>query len=160
MIAGQNPKYIVSALGQYKKGDRKHPTMRAIADSLSEQDMADLAAFYSTEAKGEALPAALGGAVPAQVAALLTTGNCASCHGANFSTPIDPSYPKLAGQHADYLYVALKEYQTDKNPLIGRNSAVMMGMARPFTHAEAKVLADYIASLPTELKTVPQSRFR
>jgi hypothetical protein len=36
----------------------------------------------------------------------------------------------------------------------------MMGMARPFTHAEAKVLANYIASLPTELKTVPQSRWR
>jgi len=36
----------------------------------------------------------------------------------------------------------------------------MMGMARPFTHAEAKQLAAYIASLPGELKTVPQSRFR
>ena len=47
MIAGQGAKYIVSALGQYKKGDRKHPTMRAIAASLSEQDMADLAAYYS-----------------------------------------------------------------------------------------------------------------
>ena len=47
MIAGQGAKYIVSALGQYKKGDRKHPTMRAIAASLSEQDMADLAAFYA-----------------------------------------------------------------------------------------------------------------
>jgi len=160
MIAGQNAKYIVSALTQYKKGDRKHPTMRGIADSLSEQDMADLAAFYSTEAKVEPVPAALANAVPADVAALLAKGNCASCHGANFSAPIDPSYPKLAGQHGDYLYVALREYQTDKNPLVGRNNAIMMGMARPFTHAEAKVLAKYFASLPGELKTVPQARFR
>ena len=160
MIAGQNAKYIVSALSQYKKGDRKHPTMRAIATSLSEQDMADLAAFYTAEAKSEPAPAALTGTAPADVAALLTKGNCASCHGANFSAPIDPSYPKLAGQHADYLYVALREYQTDKNPQVGRNNAIMMGMARPFTHAEAKVLANYIASLPTELKTVPQSRWR
>ena len=76
------------------------------------------------------------------------------------SKPIDPTYPKLAGQHADYLYVALKAYQTDKNPQVGRNNAIMMGMARPFTHAEAKLLAGYFASLPTELKTVPQSRFR
>jgi cytochrome c553 len=160
MIAGQNAKYIVSALTQYKKGDRKHPTMHAIAASLSDQDMADLAAFYSTEAKSEPVPAALTGTVPADVAALLAKGNCASCHGVNFSTPIDPSYPKLAGQHPDYLYVALREYQTDKNPLVGRNNAIMMGMARPFTHDEAKILAKYFASLPSELKTVPQSRWR
>jgi cytochrome c553 len=160
MIAGQGAKYIVSALGQYKKGDRKHPTMRGIAASLSDQDMADLAAFYSTEAKSEPAPAAVASAPPADVAELLKKGNCASCHGANFSTPIDPTYPKLAGQHPDYLYIALKEYQTDKNPQVGRNNAIMMGMARPFTHAEAKVLAAYIASLPGELKTVPQSRFR
>ena len=159
-IAGQSEKYLASALAQYKKGDRKHPTMRAIAASLSDQDMADLAAFYATEAKAEPVPAALASPVPADVAALLQKGNCASCHGANFSTPIDPSYPKLAGQHGDYLYVALREYQTDKNPLVGRNNAIMMGMARPFTHDEAKQLANYLASLPGELKTVPQSRFR
>ena len=160
MIAGQNAKYIVSALTQYKKGDRKHPTMRGIAQSLSDQDMADLAAFYSTEAKAEPVPAALANAVPANVAALLAKGNCASCHGANFSAPIDPSYPKLAGQHGDYLYVALREYQTDNNPLVGRNNAIMMGMARPYTHAEAKILAKYFSSLPGQLKTVPQARFR
>ena len=160
MIAGQGAKYIASALAQYKKGDRKHPTMRAIATSLSEQDMADLATFYSTEAKSEPAPATPAGAPPAEVAELLKKGNCASCHGLNFSAPIDPTYPKLAGQHADYLYVALKEYQTDKNPQVGRNNAIMMGMARPYTHAEAKQLAAYIASLPGELKTVQQSRWR
>ena len=160
MIAGQGAKYIASALAQYKKGDRKHPTMRAIAVSLSEQDMADLAAFYSTEAKTEAPPATPAGTPPAEVAELLKKGNCESCHGKNFTTPIDPTYPKLAGQHADYLYVALKEYQTDKNPQVGRNNAIMMGMARPFTHAEAKVLANFFGTLPSELKTVPQDRFR
>ena len=46
-IAGQNGKYIVSALAAYRKGERKHPTMRAIAGSLSDQDMADLARFYA-----------------------------------------------------------------------------------------------------------------
>ena len=121
---------------------------------------ADLAAFYSTEAKADPAPKELTGSVPADVAEVLKKGNCASCHGANFSTPIDPSYPKLAGQHADYLYIALKEYQTDKNPQVGRNNAIMMGMARPFTHAEAKQLAAYFATLPGELKTVPQSRWR
>jgi cytochrome c553 len=160
MIAGQNAKYIVSALTQYKKGDRKHPTMRGVATTLSEQDMADLAAFYSTEAKTEPAPPLAAGNIPADVAALLAKGNCASCHGANFSAPIDPSYPKLAGQHNDYLYTALREYQTTGNSKVGRNNAIMMGMAKPYTHAEAKVLANYFASLPGELKTVPQSRWR
>ena len=159
MIAGQGPKYIVSALTSYKKGDRKHPSMRAIATSLSDQDMADLAAFYSTQAKADA-PPSVAGEAPAAVAELLKKGNCVSCHGANFSAPIDPTYPKLAGQHPDYLYVALKAYQTDKNPQVGRNNAIMMGMARPYTHAEIKLLASYIASLPGELQTVPQSRWK
>ena len=83
-----------------------------------------------------------------------------SCHGDNFSKPIDPSYPKLGGQHADYLYVALKAYQTRGNLQVGRGNAVMGGMAAPFNHAELKVLAQYISSLQGDLKTVPESRFR
>jgi len=47
MIAGQNAKYIEAALNEYKKGARSHPTMDAVAGSLSDQDIADLAAYYS-----------------------------------------------------------------------------------------------------------------
>jgi len=158
-IAGQNAKYIVSALNAYKKGERKHPSMRAIAGSLSDQDMADVAAFYEQLEKGAAAPAAPAEA-PADIAKLLTKANCESCHGKNFSTPIDPSYPKLAGQYADYLYVALKAYQTDHNPRVGRSNAIMMGMARPFNHAEIKSLSGYLSSLPGELKTVQLPEFR
>jgi cytochrome c553 len=158
MISGQGAKYIVAALGAYKKGERKHPTMRAIAASLSEQDMADLAAFYSGAAAGKVPDAPA--AAPAEVAKLLEKGNCASCHGANFSKPIDPSYPKIAGQYADYLFVALKAYQVEKNPQVGRGNAIMAGMAKPFSHAELKALAAYLATLPGELQTVPEARFR
>ena len=158
-IAGQNAKYIVSALNAYKKGERKHPSMRAIATTLSDQDMADIAAYYEQLEKSAAAPAAPAEA-PAEIAKLLTKANCESCHGKNFSTPIDPSYPKLAGQYADYLYVALKAYQTDHNPRVGRSNAIMMGMARPFTHAEIKALSKYLASLPGELKTVELREFR
>jgi cytochrome c553 len=49
MISGQSAKYIEAALAAYKKGDRSHPTMRAIAGSLSDQDMADLAAYYGSK---------------------------------------------------------------------------------------------------------------
>ncbi len=160
-IAGQNAAYIVAALTEYKKGERKHPSMRAIATSLSDQDMADVAAYYEQLGKADAVAVpATPEAAPPAAAKLLAQANCASCHGANFSAPIAPAYPKLAGQHADYLYVALKAYQTDHNPLVGRNNQIMMGMARPFTHAELKVLAGYLSSLPSELKTVAQSRFR
>jgi cytochrome c553 len=51
MISGQNPKYIESALKSYKSGDRKHPTMAAIAASLSDKDIADLAVYYGGAAK-------------------------------------------------------------------------------------------------------------
>ena len=49
LIGGQSPGYIVSALQEYKKGERKHPTMRSVAGSLSDQDMADLAAYYAAQ---------------------------------------------------------------------------------------------------------------
>ncbi len=159
-ISGQNAKYIVSALQAYKKGERKHPTMRGIATALSDQDMADLGAFYEQQAKGEAPAPATVAEPPADVAALLAKANCVSCHGQNFSKPIDPSYPKLAGQYADYLYVALKAYQTDGNPRVGRSNAIMMGMARPFTHVELKKISGYLARLPGEVHTVQKSYFR
>jgi cytochrome c553 len=50
-LGGQNAGYIVSALKAYKAGDRNHPTMKAIASSLTDQDMADLAAYYSAAGK-------------------------------------------------------------------------------------------------------------
>ena len=149
----------MSALGAYKKGDRKHPTMRAVATTLTDQDMLDLAAFYEQQGKAEAPVPATAAEPPADVAALLAKANCVSCHGANFSTPIDPSYPKLAGQYPDYLYVALKAYQTDGRALVGRNNAIMMGMARPFTHSELKKIAGYLSSLPGDVHTVQKSAF-
>ena len=49
MIGGQNAAYIATALSEYKKGERKHPTMRSIAASLSDQDMADLGEYYAAQ---------------------------------------------------------------------------------------------------------------
>jgi len=159
MIAGQNAKYIAAALTAYAKGERKHPTMRGIAQSLSEQDIADISAFYEKQAPAQTLPETAA-APSAQVAELLTKGACVSCHGANFNKPIDGSYPKIAGQHADYLNVALKSYQTEGNAVVGRSNAIMAGQVKQFSHAELKAIAKYLASLPGELRTVPQSKFR
>jgi len=159
MISGQNAKYIVASLNAYKKGERKHPTMRGIADSLSEQDMADLGAYYEQHAKVE--PVTKTPKVPdAKVAALLQKGACISCHGDNFSKPIDPSYPKLAGQHKDFLFVALKSYKTENLSTWGRSNGVMGGIAKQFSNAELKAMSAYIASLDGEMTVVPQSRLR
>jgi len=49
-LGGQHPAYIAKALQEYKAGNRKHPTMRAIASGLSDKDMADIGAYYGTEA--------------------------------------------------------------------------------------------------------------
>ena len=160
-ISGQSEKYITTVLNAYKKGERKHPTMRGIATSLTDQDMADIAAYYANHGKVE------GAVLPAKasepndkVAPLLAKGACASCHGENFAKPIDPSYPKIAGQHADYLFVALKSYKVEGNATWGRNNGVMGGIAKQYSHAELKELAKYMAAQQGDLKIVPQSKFR
>jgi cytochrome c553 len=95
-----------------------------------------------------------------QVAELLKKGACVSCHGENFAKPIDPSYPKIAGQYADYLCATLKSYKNDTHHTWGRANGVMGGVAKQFSNNELKALATYVASLDGDLKTVPQSRFR
>ncbi|HSW24370.1 MAG TPA: c-type cytochrome [Burkholderiaceae bacterium] len=167
-IAGQNAKYIVAALNGYKSGDRKHPSMRGVAGSMSDQDMADVAAYYEALGKDAGAapvpetPAAPPAALAAKVAA------CEACHGKNFNNTVDAANPRLAGQYADYLLVSLKAYMTDHNPRVGRTNVVMKGMIAPevdgkkkpvFSNTELKDLAEYLAGLPGELRTVPQSRF-
>lgn len=159
MISHQGSKYIVSSLKAYQTGERKHPTMRSVAKGLSEQDMLDIAAYYEAHGTNTTLPEQPTPA-SAKVNELLTKGACGSCHGANFSKPIDPSFPKIAGQNRDYLYVALKSYKSDGNTTWGRSNAVMGGVAKQFSNAELKELANYIGKQPGELQVVPQAKFR
>ena len=77
--------------------------------------------------------------------------NCVSCHGADYNTPIDPSYPKLAGQHADYLEHALKAYQRGGSATNGRGNAIMGGMAKPLSKQDISDIAAYLSSLPGSL---------
>ena len=91
---------------------------------------------------------------------LVKKGTCVACHGDSFSQPIDPSYPKIAGQHADYLFVALKSYKTEGQSTWGRSNGVMGGIAKQFSNAELKELANYVSTLPGELKTVKQNSFK
>ena len=82
--------------------------------------------------------------------ALAEKYNCAACHGKDYNSPIDPSYPKLAGQHKDYLAHALTAYKRGDGPN-GRNNAIMTGQVKPLSNQDIADLAAYLHSLPGTL---------
>lgn len=157
MISGQKADYITAALNEYRKGDRRHPSMRGIAGTLSDQDIADLAAFYSQDGHDEKAPPPPPAQIPEALQAKLAA--CVACHGANFSTPTTPGAPRLAGQHADYLAVALRNYQAP-SAMVGNNNAIMAPMVKELTARDLKDIANFLGGLPGELKTIPESRLR
>lgn len=77
--------------------------------------------------------------------------NCAACHGADYDNPIDPSYPKLAGQYEDYLKHALIAYKRGGNVLNGRANAIMGAQVKPLTAQDIANIAAYLHSLPGTL---------
>ncbi len=158
-ISGQGAQYISAALHAYQKGERKHPSMRGIGEGLTDQDIADVATYYAASSHAAPVSAAAP-AASAKAAELVAKGGCVACHGDNFNKPIDPSYPKVAGQHADYLFVALKSYKAEGHATWGRSNGIMAGIAKQFSNNELKVLAGYLSKLPGDLQTVPQARFK
>lgn len=148
MVGGQHPDYIVSALQAYKSKQRSHGTMQAQASNLSDQDMADIAAFFGAMA-GNSRP----GNVNAQSA---TRGQqksaiCASCHG-----PIGDGdnaiYPKLAGQYESYIAQALKDYRSGD-----RKNGIMAGFAGTLKITDIEDLAAWFASQQGAL-SAPQTK--
>jgi cytochrome c553 len=99
---------------------------------------------------GVAIAAHAGGNI-ANGEALAKKFACASCHGADFNKGIDPTYPKLAGQHADYLQHALQAYKRGGSKPYGRNNAIMVGMAAGLSDKDMADLAAYLHSLPGSL---------
>ena len=77
--------------------------------------------------------------------------NCATCHGKDYSTPIDPSYPKLAGQHQDYLANALIAYKRGGDNPNGRGNAIMGGQVKPLSNKDIQDITAYLHSLPGSL---------
>ena len=71
---------------------------------------------------------------------------CAACHGKDGKSPIDPSYPKIAGQYQDYMIKVLGDYQSGarKNPIMG-------GIAKPLSKADIENVAAYFSTLPGPL---------
>ncbi len=143
-LGGQHPDYILVALNAYRTGERQHPTMHANAFPLSEQDMRDVAAFLTGARTPEEISPIRGDATAGKT----KSGSCAACHGADGNGNI-PLYPRLAGQHEDYLRKALADYQSG-----ARKNVVMKGIAAPLSAQDMTDLAAYFASQPNGLTVV------
>jgi cytochrome c553 len=131
-LGGQHAAYMVAALKEYKSGDRSHATMHAQAVSLSDNDLADIAAYLGgQELKPTGRPV---GTAPK------AGQTCVACHG-NDGVGIMPEYPNLAGQHEDYIANSLRSYKSGV-----RKNAIMSGMAQPLEEQDIRELAKYYSS--------------
>ena len=83
--------------------------------------------------------------------ALVDKYACAKCHGADFNSPTEPAYPRLAGQHEDYLRHALIAYKRGNAGMNGRTNAIMADQAKPLSHKDIDDIAAYLHSLPGAL---------
>jgi cytochrome c553 len=148
-LAGQHESYIVKQLSDFHDGKRSDPTMTAMAAPLSEQDMADLAAFSSQSPS-------VGSVSNAELAEkgkkIYTGGNqesgvsaCMACHGPSGAGNPAANFPALSGQHATYIKKALTDFRsgTRSNDING-----MMGdIAAKMSDAEIDAVAEYITAL-------------
>jgi cytochrome c553 len=149
-LAGQHEAYVKRQLSAFKNDQRQNPLMTPMAKPLSEQDMADLGAYYAAQKPTGTLEAepskvALGqklyrGGDPAKGIAA-----CAACHGPNGSGNPAASYAQIKGQHATYTVAQLKAYrsgtrQTDPNQMM-RNVAALL------TDEQIDAVAAYIQGL-------------
>ena len=152
MIAGQNAKYIENSLKAYGTGERSHPTMRAISGSLTAKDMADLGAYYASLAPAPIITTDAGGTKGAEA---FKKYNCASCHAkdGNYNITMDASYPKLAGQHKDYLAESLRQYKNAevKGATVARKNGIMAGQAKVLSNADIENIAAFLANLKGEV---------
>ena len=151
-IAGQHTMYLERQLNLIKSGDRAVPEMAGIVMTLSEQDMADLAAYFSAQTTSAGLADE---ALVATGEQLYRAGNsetdipaCLSCHGpAGEGNPLS-GYPSLAGQHSVYSEKMLTGFRA--GTMWGdddSSSKIMTDVAKRLSDAEIKALASYIQGL-------------
>lgn len=130
-LAGQDPDYLTLAIKAYRTA-RKHPLMSRLVATLSDQDIADIAAFYSTQ---KSKPAEDG-----QTLLKTTTEKCDRCHSGGLDNPA-LAIPIINAQDRDYLTVALRAYRDDR-----RGNSMMHNMSLPYSDSIIESLASYYAS--------------
>ncbi|HWK74511.1 MAG TPA: c-type cytochrome [Povalibacter sp.] len=148
-IAGQHPDYIVKQLKAFKSGARQNVLMSPMAAPLSDADIDDLAAYFSSQiANGlEAEPSkvSLGQRLYRAGDAETGVAACGSCHGPTGHGNPAAEYPSIRGQHSTYLEAQLKAYrsgtrQTDQNQM-------MRGVAHALTDEQIAAVASYVQGL-------------
>ena len=148
-LAGQHEQYIVKQLTEFKAMKRKDDTMFGMSAALSEQDMADIGAFYAgkaaTAATADDSKVALGKNI--YRGGNMTTGvpACMGCHGPTGAGNPTAKYPSLGGQHVTYTVKQLNAFRDGTRD----NDAghMMRNVAARMTTAEIEAVANYIATL-------------
>lgn len=146
-LAAQNAAYIAKQLANFKSGERKSDTMKAMAADLMPEDMRALGLFFSRQpspphAVSDPALAAEGEIIYAQGGAAIEVSACAGCHGphGHGSTTL----PRLAGQVAAYLETQLKQFGKRVRT---NDNAVMHNVAEKMTEREIKAVAEYLSTL-------------
>ncbi|MFP5507123.1 MAG: c-type cytochrome [Gammaproteobacteria bacterium] len=148
-LAGQHAKYLAKQLADFKTGNRNNAMMSPMAAPLSEQDMADIAAFFESQALkgGQADPALVEAGEKLYRGGNATTGvaACMACHGPNGMGNPQANFPRLSGQHAAYTVLQLKAFRAGERA----NDAgkMMQNIAARMTDAEIQAVASYIEGL-------------
>lgn len=148
-LAGQQPEYIHKQLTEFKSGARKNAIMAPNVTTLTNEDMLNLAAYFSSQQPKARL--AKDAALAAEGGKLYKGGNagsgvpaCASCHGpAGSGIPVQ--FPRLAGQHSKYVLTQLKNFRSGDRANDG--GKMMEVIARKMTDQEMKAVAEYISGL-------------
>lgn len=134
-LAAQQSTYLVNQLKAFKAGDRVNPMMQPMAAGLTDDDINNLAAFFSSQK-----PVKAGGDPALAKAGEAKVGMCLGCHGATASG--NGQFPRLAGQHPDYLVQQLKAFKAGS-----RKSGPMQAITANLSEADFKALAAYLGSL-------------
>lgn len=146
-LAGQHPEYLEKQLNEFKSGKRANAVMSGMAAGLSDQDIKDIAAYFSAKKLTLGQAASNGaGSLGEKIyrGGIAATGvpACASCHSPNGSG-LPKQFPRLAGQHADYTLVQMKAFRTGERA----NAPMMMAISAKMTDAEMAAVSDYIQGL-------------
>ncbi|MFK8052386.1 MAG: cytochrome c [Woeseiaceae bacterium] len=144
-LGGQHAAYLTLALKAYRSGERSHATMQAQAASLSDEDIADISAFFASYGEPKDAPV-----VTSSVkAGKEKSQTCVACHGER-GISVNSIWPNLAGQHEDYLANALTQYQLanadESNGEYVRKNGVMAGLAAALSEEDIEDLAAYFAA--------------
>lgn len=149
-LAGQHAEYIAKQLADFKSGARNDPTMSPMAAPLSEQDAADLAAYFSgnTGSIGSAADtekAAIGQKIYQGGDKAKGISACMACHGPSGAGNPGARFPAISGQHSAYIVKALKDFRTGTRA--NDPAKMMRDVAAKMSDSDIEAVAEYIAGL-------------